>query len=88
MTTFAFDTHSVYKEFLQAGFDEKQTDVILKTIKRIDESTLSREYFDLKIKELDFKFTELRKDLIIQVYTAMGAMTTFLCVVLPYLIKR
>ncbi len=88
MSTVTFDTHYIVKKLISAGFTEKQAEAVTDVTKDVKNSIIDKQYLDLKIKEIDFKIKELESKLTIRIYIALGAMTTFLCIALPILIKR
>ena len=57
---FMFDTLTYAKKLKEAGFEEKQAEVlILIQSEVIDERLVTKEHFDLRMKEFDFKIKEL-----------------------------
>jgi hypothetical protein len=64
MTTFTIDIHDFYNELKEAGFTEKQADVIAKIQGRTANATVEQVKHDLHLDELatkrDIRETELR----------------------------
>ena len=76
--TFVFDTHRVVKRFIEAGFTEKQAEVIAEEQKELVENNLAtkRDIDDVK-KEIEL----LGKDLTIKIYLAIfGALGLFITI--------
>ncbi len=64
MTAFTIDIHDFYNELKEAGFTEKQADVIAKIQGRAANATVEQVKHDLHLEELatkrDIRETELR----------------------------
>jgi len=57
MTTITFDTYTYVKKLKAVGFTEEQAEVQAKTIAELsDERLVTREYLDMRLKELEFRF--------------------------------
>ncbi len=97
--TFDIDTHSLIKRLMGKNFTEAQAEEIITITREIRASDVSEFIRKHELKESDNRYSreilEIKRDikileakLTIRIYIALGAMTTFLCIALPILIKR
>ncbi|QEP43503.1 DUF1640 domain-containing protein [Ectothiorhodospiraceae bacterium BW-2] len=58
MSTLTFDTHQFVKKLQAVGFSEEQAELFASEQKRlIEEQLVSKEHFDMKLKELEYSLT-------------------------------
>lgn len=58
MATLTFDTHAYIKKLKAVGFTEEQAEVQAETLAGlIDDHLVTKQYFDLRIKELEMRLT-------------------------------
>ncbi|HIJ42130.1 MAG TPA: DUF1640 domain-containing protein, partial [Deltaproteobacteria bacterium] len=58
MATLTFDTHAYIKKLKAVGFTEEQAEVQAETLAGlINDHLVTRQYFDLKLKELEMRLT-------------------------------
>lgn len=50
-----FDTHLIFKRFIEAGFTEKQADVMTDVSAKIRNDIIDKQYFEIKMRELYYK---------------------------------
>ncbi|QEP43523.1 DUF1640 domain-containing protein [Ectothiorhodospiraceae bacterium BW-2] len=58
MSTMTFDTHQYVKKLQSVGFTEEQAELFASEQKKlIEEQLVSKEHFDMKLKELEYSLT-------------------------------
>jgi hypothetical protein len=53
MTTVNFDTLSFTRKLRDAGFDERQSETVVRVLAEAQDALVSREYFDAKLTNLE-----------------------------------
>ena len=67
-----FDTHAFVKRLVSVGMSESQAEVLAESqAELINEKFVTREYFDLRMKELDLKIEHVKSELIIKLGSMM-----------------
>ena len=57
MGTITFDTLEATKRLREAGFDEKQAEVVVRVLSDSQERLVTREYFDAKMEAMEMRLT-------------------------------
>lgn len=64
MATIVFDTYAYIKKLRAVGFTEEQAAVQTETLANlIDEQLVTRQYFDVRMKELEVRLKEMETNL-------------------------
>lgn len=59
MSTVTFDTLTFTRKLRDAGFDEKQAEMVVRVVADAQEKLVTREHFDSKMSIMDAKFDKL-----------------------------
>jgi len=60
MTTITFDTHKFFQNLLDAGFDQKQAEAVLRVVTEAHDSLVTRDYLDQRLEK---ELAPIRTDL-------------------------
>jgi hypothetical protein len=76
-----FDTHKIYSKLIEAGFEKAKADAIVESFAMAQEDVATKGDIELLRKELEFKIDNLKKDLLIHMWTVgatiIGVMAAF-----------
>jgi len=86
MTTVTFDTHEFVKKLQAVGFTQEQAEVFATEHRRIiDETLVTKDHLDMRVRELEMHLRELEYRLIIKLGAMMMAAVITLAVLVRFL---
>lgn len=88
MATIVFDTYLYIKKLRAVGFTEEQAAVQAETLaSMLDDQLVTRQYFDLRMKELETNLRHEMKELESRLIIRLGAMMAASIAVIAAMVK-
>ena len=86
MTTITFDTHEFVKKLQSVGFTQEQAEVFTAEHRRIiDDTLVTKDHLDMRVRELEMRLRELEYRLIIKLGAMMMASVITLAALVRFL---